>query len=237
MTSDPKLVVEVVDARTRAAHPAVTHAGFRWLRLQDRDEIFLLCANDTDSDAVVEVKIDGHRTGTQSLIRARKRNVIGLFEPKLMAQRSIVIRNVNKTETVEQQDEDAGSVCVTWRECLDGGGAFTTNPEECDFVRKGWTKQAAGHAKETTCVRAGEDGRQFIGEGGMWSTRPFKTGRMLQVDAFRYTDDFGFAIRKIPAPLKRAREEKRAEARDDKKFQLRDDKKPKPERTYIDLTV
>lgn len=236
MTSDQKLVVDVVDARTRAAHPAVTQAGFRWVRLQDRDEIFLRCANDTDSDVIVEVEIDGHGTGTAYLIGARKRSFIGLFEPKLMAERSIVIRNVDKTETVEQQDEDAGSVCVKWLECLEAGGAFTTKPEECDFVRKGWTKQAAGHAKETTCVRAGEDGSQFTGKGGMWSTRPFKSGRILQFDVFRYTDDFGFAIRKIPAPLKRAREEERAEARDDKKLKLQNDKKPKSERTYIDLT-
>lgn len=236
--SDQKYHLDILQAESFYPCPQVTHGCEQWVRLEEGDQVFLRCCNRSSDPVVVRVSVDGTSTGCVSMIFPTSRTVIGLFKGDILTHKSILIKSVRKREEkpLSAAGCDSGRFVVEWLECFDS--APQTTDDDCDFQRAPLrTDDAHGHNKETDCVRAA-DGDKLAKERGSWSKTPFKTGSVLHRSCIRYTDEFGFQVRKIPLPeasRKRSREEEqgpeaKTEAKPEAKTEAKRKAKPEAKR-------
>lgn len=210
------IVVEVIDAVTEKPLPSVTGVpgthDDTWLQVAEGQEVFVAVANGTTHGVLVQMTIDGQRTPGDTVAPPSTRAIIGFFDPKLVKHKAIKMHAVDshrQNGASVNAGEGAGTICVNLYKDETPKRERFSDPETVhkhwDAGKDNYTSPASadGHSKETTCLRATKGG------GVSWraqtfSPEPFVRGNTLGACIFRYTDEFGFAIRKVPLPKAQA---------------------------------
>jgi len=218
--------VAVIDAATEQPVPSVTGVpGFpdaTWLQVTEGLQVFIRIDNKTDAGVIVAPIIDGRPTPCTTVAPPGGRAIVGFFDPKLMGHKAIKMDAVNnhgqgvakaKAKAKADASEGAGTIRVQLYENKTPKHEPITDAETAS---KQWrsakdeyqyqdaaSASADGHAKETTCLRAAKGGSVST-RPQTFSPKPFVRGEPLGVCTFYYTDEFGFAVRKIPLPKPQA---------------------------------
>lgn len=238
------IVVEIIDAVTAKPLPSVTNVpgtrGDVWVEVVEGQEVFVAVANGTNHGVVVQTTIDGQPTPCDTVAPPSTRAIIGFFDPKLVKHKAIKMHAVDSRRPADSSvdaSDGAGTICVNlYKDETPKRERFS----DAETVRKHWRADkdqctppactdADGHAKETTCLRATE-GSGVSQRPQTFTPQPFVRGKWIGLCAFRYTDEFGFAIRKVPLPKK---EDRPDQARPKKRAKL---SKAKADHAVIDIT-
>lgn len=214
--ADVGIFVEVMDAVTDKPLPSVRGVpgtpDDTWVQVTEEQEVFVSVANGTAHGVIIHTSIDGRRTPCDTVAPASSRAIIGFFDPKLVKHKAIKMHQVDsrrRADSSADAGDGAGTISVKlYKDETPKRERFS----DAETVRKHWDASkdqctpptsADGHAKETTCLRATRGGG-VSQRSQTFSPQPFVLGKPIGACTFRYTDEFGFAVRKVPLPKPQA---------------------------------